>query len=452
MTDVKGKKITVIGAARSGVAAARMLSARGARVFLTDAGEPAPGLPEELKGADVEFEFGGHTSRAMEADIVVVSPGVPSDAPPVHSALQRGIPVNSEVEAASWFCRAPIVAITGTNGKTTTTSLTGHVFAESGRPTIMGGNIGDAFSGVVDDATEEHVVVLEVSSFQLDHIRSFRPRVSVILNITPDHLDRYEGSFDRYARSKLRIFENQRDGDVFIYNHDDEILRKYVLEADRHPGLKVFGLSLKGPIAEGGYVQDGMLTLSMNNNVGAIMETGRLALRGQHNTYNSLAAAMAARVMDVPDEVLRRSLASFAGVPHRLEFVREVGGIRYVNDSKATNVNAVWYALESFDEPIVLIAGGRDKGNDYKPLCDLIAQKVRAVVAIGESADRVLEAFRNDVNNMVSAESMEEAVNLAQRSARTGDVVLLSPACASFDWYANYEERGNHFKEAVHNL
>jgi UDP-N-acetylmuramoylalanine--D-glutamate ligase len=452
MTDVSGKRITVIGAARSGIAAARLLSSRGARVFLTDAGEPSAEVRQELESAGVSFEFGGHTPRALAADIVVVSPGVPSNSPPVLGAVERGIPVNSEVEAASWFCKAPIVAITGTNGKTTTTSLTGHVFAQSGRPTIVGGNIGDAFSGQVDDATEEHVVVLEVSSFQLDHIRSFRPRISMILNITPDHLDRYEGSFDKYARSKLRIFENQRDGDVFIYNHDDEVLREYVLAADRNPGLKVLGLSLKGPLKEGGYLQDGMLTLNINDKGGTIMEAGKLALRGQHNTYNSLAAAVAARVMDVPDEVLRQSLASFAGVPHRLEFVREAEGVRYVNDSKATNVNAVWYALESFDEPIVLIAGGRDKGNDYRPLSDLVARKVRAVVAIGESADRVLEAFRNDVNNMDRATSMEEAVECARRLARSGDVVLLSPACASFDWYANYEERGNHFKEAVQNL
>jgi UDP-N-acetylmuramoylalanine--D-glutamate ligase len=449
MRDVEGKRVTVIGAARSGVAVARLLVEHGASVFVSDSGEAGDDVRKTLDEAVVEYEFGAHSARALEADMIAISPGVPSEVEPVQHALEQGIPVCSEVEIASWFCPAPIVAITGTNGKTTTTALAGYVFESSGRPTLVAGNIGQAFSEQVRTATADHVVVLEVSSFQLDHVEHFRPRVSVILNITPDHLDRYGGSFDRYARSKLRIFENQAEGDVFIYNYDDEVLRKYIDESEIHSGVKVLPFSLTDVPEARGIVRNGVLTLRINTQEEEIMDARELALRGRHNTYNSLAAAMAARVMDVGDEVLRKSLSAFSGVAHRLEFVREVDGVRYVNDSKATNVNAVWYALESFDEPIVLIVGGRDKGNDYSSIRDLAARKVRAIVAIGESTEKVTETFRDDVAKIEQAGSMTEAVLVARRLARSGDAVLLSPACASFDWFANFEERGTRFKEAV---
>ncbi len=453
--DPKGlrkKRATVVGGARSGLAVARLLRRAGARVFLTEQKPAAAGLEATLDALGVRYEFGGHTVRALEADLLVVSPGVPSTIPLVQHALRIGLPVYSEIEVASWFCRAPIVAVTGTNGKTTTTSLIGYIFRKAGRQTIVAGNIGYPFSDYVLDAMPEDVVVLEVSSFQLDHVATFRPRVSVLLNITPDHLDRYNYSFNEYAQSKFRIFANQRDVDVLVYNHDDELIRMAAERAHRKRGLRVLGFSQRTELPVGAFVRDGYLILRIEQQEEVLMHANELALRGRHNLYNSLAAAVAARVMEVRNDVVRESLASFEGVPHRLEFVRELDGVRYVNDSKATNVNAVWYALESFSCPIVLIAGGRDKGNDYAVLKPLVAEKVRALVAIGESADKLLRELGSLVPHAVKAQSMEEAIQYARVFAEPGDVVLLSPACASFDMFENYEERGDTFRRLVLSL
>ncbi|WP_054686044.1 UDP-N-acetylmuramoyl-L-alanine--D-glutamate ligase, partial [Rhodothermus marinus] len=386
------------------------------------------------------------------ADLMVISPGVPSTAPLVQQARRIGLPVYSEIEVASWFCRAPIVAVTGTNGKTTTTSLIGYIFRRAGRRTIVAGNIGYPFSDYVLDTTPDDVVVLEVSSFQLDHVATFRPRVSVLLNITPDHLDRYNYNFNEYAQSKFRIFANQRGEDVLVYNHDDELIRMAAERAHRKRGLRVLGFSQRTELPTGAFVRDGYLILRIEQQEEVLMHANELALRGRHNLYNSLAAAVAARVMEVRNDVVRESLASFEGVPHRLEFVRELDGVRYVNDSKATNVNAVWYALESFSCPIVLIAGGRDKGNDYSVLKPLVKEKVRALVAIGESADKLLRELGPLVPHAVKAQSMEEAIQYARVFAEPGDVVLLSPACASFDMFENYEDRGDTFRRLVMSL
>ena len=463
---VQGKKATVIGGARSGLAVARLLAEAGADVFLTEQGAATQGLKEALERADVRYEFGGHTARALDADFFAISPGVPSTVPLVQQAVRNGTAVYSEIEVASWFCRAPIVAITGTNGKTTTTSLIGHIlrtaFRTSGRETkrevIVAGNIGYPFADYVRGLTSESVAVLEVSSFQLDHIDTFRSCVSVLLNITPDHLDRYGHDFNRYAQSKFRVFENQREGDVLIYNYDDgpgheSVLRPYVELIQARLALTALPFSLTTELEKGAFLRDGALVLRINQQEDILMPREQLAqtLRGRHNLYNSLAAAMAARVMEVRSEVVRESLASFEGVPHRLEFVREIGGVRYVNDSKATNVNAVWYALESFGEPIVLIAGGRDKGNDYGSLKALVRQKVRGLVAIGESAEKV-ERELGAAAHAVHARSMEEAIRQAADLAEPGDVVLLSPACASFDMFENYEDRGDTFKRLVMSL
>ena len=450
--DVRQQRVTVVGGARSGLAVARLLARAGARVFLTERGAPTQGLEAALDAQGVAHEFGGHTPRALAADFFVLSPGVPSTVNLVQQALRSGLPVYSEIEVASWFCRAPIVAITGTNGKTTTTSLLGHVFRTAGHRVILAGNIGYPFSDYVLETAEDDLVVLEVSSFQLDHIATFRPRVSVLLNITPDHLDRYNHSLNAYAQSKFRIFENQAGDDVLVYNHDDALVRDYVTWTRRRRPLHALGVSLEGEMEAGAFVREGMLVLRTHEREEPLMHADKLALRGRHNLYNSLAAAVASRVMEIRCDVIRESLATFEGVPHRLEFIREVDGVRYVNDSKATNVNAVWYALESFAEPVVLIAGGRDKGNDYSMLKPLVRKNVRGVVALGESAGKVLDELGPLVTHQMEASSMEEAIRLARLLADPGDVVLLSPACASFDLFENYEHRGDTFRRLVMNL
>ncbi len=464
--NVEGKKVTVVGAARSGLAVAKLLAVRGAEVFLTEEGRAAPGVRDDLDAAGVAYEFGGHTVRALDADFLAVSPGVPTRSSLVQNAMKGGLSVYSEIEVASWFCDAPIIAITGSNGKTTTTSLVAHIVSTANRPLVVAGNIGTAFADRVADCDDDTTVVLEVSSFQLDHIDTFRPRVSVLLNITPDHLNRYDDDFGKYAAAKLRIFENQKPGDVLVYNHDDDLVRERV-ERDVPAGVVRYPFSLDHELDQGAFVRDGSILLRLTSPTAptsasgghkptpmeeVLMPASDLSLRGRHNLYNSLAAAVSARAMEISSDVVRESLASFEGVPHRLEFVREIGGVRYINDSKATNVNAVWYALESFDEQVVLIAGGRDKGNDYASLQPLVKAKCRGVVGLGESGDKVVLELGDYAKAAARAQSMEEAIQFARLMAEEGDVILLSPACASFDMYKNYEQRGDEFKRLVHSL
>ena len=456
-SDVRTKQATVVGGARSGRAVAQLLVEAGAEVFLTEQGPPPNGLEDALDDAGVAHEFGGHTARALDADFLVLSPGVPTRSNVVQQALRSGIAVYSEIEAASWFCEAPIVAITGTNGKTTTTSLTGHVVRRAladtpEREVIVAGNIGYPFSDYVLDAGPRDVVVLEVSSFQLDHVDTFRPRVSVLLNITPDHLDRYDHDFHAYAQAKFNIFRRQGEGDVVVYNRDDDLVRDYVTDTAPEQGVRALGFTRAEEPGPGAFLRDDRIVLRIDDEDEPLMQRDELALRGRHNLYNSLAAAVSARVMEVESDVIRESLAGFEGVPHRLEEVRTVDGVLYVNDSKATNVNAVWYALESFDRPVVLIAGGRDKGNDYTDLKPLVREGVRAVVAIGESADTVYEELGAEADQRTRARSMEEALDRARGLAHRGDAVLLSPACSSFDMYENYEERGDLFRRLVKTL
>lgn len=407
-------------------------------------------LPEELESLGVPAEFGGHTARAAEADVLVLSPGVPSTVPVVREAMARGMKVVSELEVASWFCPGPIVAITGTNGKTTTTTLAGRIFQDARVRSVVAGNIGTAFSQVVTEMAEGDVAILEVSSFQLDHIETFRPRVSVLLNITPDHLDRYEHRMELYVASKQRVFENQGGGDTLIYNADDPATRAAV-EGKVPGGVRCLAFRRSGQVNAGAFVQDGALTLALEASVGAILPVSEISIRGAHNLENAMAATLAGRALGVSSASIRATLRNFKGVEHRLEFTRELDGVSYVNDSKATNVDAVWYALQSFGSPIVLLLGGRDKGNDYTRLLDLVKKHVRAIVAIGESAEKVRGAFAGVVP-LETAGSMDEAVRAARRMAQRGDVVLLSPACASFDWFQNYEHRGRVFKDIVMGL
>ncbi len=455
--EVRRTRATVVGGARSGRAAARLLAKVGGEVFLTEQDAPSDGAAAALDEAGVEYEFGGHTAEALDADVLVLSPGVPTQSNIVQQALRAGLDVYSEIEAASWFCDAPIVAITGTNGKTTTTSLTGHVFRTAfadtpGREAIVAGNIGYPFSDYVLETEPTDVVVLEVSSFQLDHVETFRPRVSVLLNITPDHLGRYDHDFEAYAQAKHNIFRNQGEGDVVVYNRDDDDVRNAVEEAAAEQGVRPMAITREGVPAAGAGFRDGRIVLRTDDEDDSLMPQDELALRGRHNMYNSLAAAVSARVMEVENDVIRESLSGFEGVPHRLEEVRTVDDVLYVNDSKATNVNAVWYALESFDRPIVLIAGGRDKGNDYTDLKPLVRDQVRAVVALGESAENVERELGGEAPDHSRAETMEDALTQAQRAAQPGDVVLLSPACSSFDMYENYEERGDTFRRLAETL
>ncbi|MEM6326294.1 MAG: UDP-N-acetylmuramoyl-L-alanine--D-glutamate ligase [Bacteroidota bacterium] len=476
--SVQGVRATVVGGARSGVAAARLLARHGAEVFLTDHAADPGRLGAELDAAGVASEFGGHTARALEADLFVVSPGVPSTVPLVTEADAAGIPVVSEIEAASWFCPGPIVAVTGSNGKTTTTTLIAHVFETAGLKHVVAGNIGTAFSDQVDAVDADTHVVLEVSSFQLDHISTFRPHIGVLLNITPDHLDRYGGDFERYAAAKYRLFENQTEADWLVYNHDDAHVRAHVQRAAEAGGLTPVPFSIEQPLRLGAFAHevDGteQITLSLPHRDPTtegpltptdpvfrdddFMPASDLALRGRHNLYNSLAAAIVARAVEIRSDVVRQSLTSFEGVPHRLERVRAVNGVEYVNDSKATNVNAVWYALESFaphddgSPSVVLIAGGRDKGNDYGPLRRLVESTVKGIVAIGEGAEKVLEELGGLVGHSAHAGSMQEAVQYASLMAEAGDTVLLSPACASFDMFDHYEHRGEVFKDLVRAL
>lgn len=447
--QVAGRRFSILGGARSGLAAAGLLRAAGAEVFLSEKGTAAAlgSLPDELERMGVPAEFGGHTARAAEADVLVLSPGVPSTVPLVKAAVARGTEVVSELEVASWFCPGPIVAITGTNGKTTTTVLTGRIFEDAKVRSVVAGNIGMAFSQVVTGMRDGDVAILEVSSFQLDHITTFRPRVSVLLNITPDHLDRYENTFELYVASKQKVFEHQGMGDTLIYNADDPATREAV-EAKAPPGVRRLAFSRAGRVEAGAFTQGGALTVALEGAVAAVLPVSDISIRGAHNLENAMAATLAGRVMGVSTASLRATLKNFKGVEHRLEFVRELDGVSYVNDSKATNVDAVWYALQSFTAPIVVLLGGRDKGNNYGRLMELVKKHVRAIVAIGESADRVRAAFAGVVP-MATAGSMEEAVTSARAMAQRGDVVLLSPACASFDWFQNYEHRGRVFKEIV---
>jgi len=447
--EVRGKKISIIGMARSGVAVALLLHEKGARLFVSDNGKKENLRAEVARLAEKEipFEVGNHSERVYDCSLLVISPGVPSSAPVVVEAQRRNIKVVSELELASLFCEAPIVAITGSNGKTTTTTLLGRILGDAKKKHVVAGNIGTAFSSVVLELAPTDIAVLEVSSFQLDFIETFRPKISVILNITEDHMDRYDHSMEKYAASKARVFENQQADEVLIYDADDEWCRREAARAT----CRTIGFSLRGRQEEGAFVERGILVTVINGKRTEIVPSDEISIKGMHNLYNSMAAAVVGQLLGVGPASIRSTLKNFKGVEHRLEFVREVNGVRYYNDSKATNVDSVWYALQAFNEPIVLLLGGRDKGNDYGRLFDLVKNRVKTVVAIGESADKVEKAFR-EATSVIRAGSMDEAVRKAKQSAASGDVVLLSPACASFDWFKNYEQRGQVFKTLVNGI
>ncbi len=451
--DIRNRHIVVIGAARSGVAVAELLQRNGAEVFVTDAGSVPEVFRNRLAKSGIPFEDGGHSERAETADFAVVSPGVPDEAPLVQHYLNAGKKVCSEIEAASWFAPNHVIAVTGSNGKTTTTSWMHHMWEAASRKSVLGGNIGTAWSEFADKTEKETDVILEVSSFQLDHIHTFRPAVSVILNITPDHLNRYQNRFENYTASKMSIMKNQKPEDVFIYNYDDPVLKEQIAGIGirpEHPAM--FSYSVNEAVERGAYIKNDEIVLKFNGKEEPLMPVSQVGLKGKHNLGNGLAAAISARVSEISNEAIRESLETFEGVEHRLELVRILNGVRWINDSKATNVNAVWFALQSVKVPTVLILGGRDKGNNYLELKDQLAEKVHTVIAIGEAQDKICDQLGDVVPYLIKADSMEDAVVTSFKKARKGEVVLLSPACASFDMFDSYEHRGEVYKNLVAKL
>lgn len=453
-TEIKYSKATIIGAARSGVAAAKLLKRKGMNVFLSDATKEEKiggAFLEEIRKNEIAHELGSHSSRVYDADVMVVSPGVPQTSEVIQTALKKGIDVVSEIEAASWFCKGKVIAITGTNGKTTTTTLIGEMFKDAGYKTFVCGNIGIAFSDVVDQTDEKSIIVLETSSFQLDNIKTFRPFISILLNITPDHLDRYE-SFDKYIESKMRIAENQDKTDYFVFNYDDELVKN---STRMNPNVQQSAFSLnpsvKDSVTTGAYLNNLDLVYFYYMGEENIIDTQNLIIKGQHNVYNAMASVISAKIFGIEKDYIKKTLENFKGVEHRLEFVRTLEGVKYYNDSKATNVNSVWYALKGFSEPLVLILGGKDKGNDYSQIEKEVKQHVKHIIAIGESRQKVYDYF-NKILPVTIADTMEDAVSKAANNAAPGEVVLLSPACASFDMFDNYEHRGAEFKRIVNSL
>ena len=442
------KKMVVLGAAESGVGAAVLALKKGFEVFVSDAGKIKPRYVEMLDRYGVAWEDGGHTeAKVMAADEVVKSPGIPEDAPMVVKAREAGIPIISEIEFAGRYTDAKMICITGSNGKTTTTSLIYHILRKAGYNVGLAGNIGQSLALQVAEKDYDWYVI-ELSSFQLDNMYKFRAHIGVLLNITPDHLDRYGFCMQNYVDAKMRILQNQDAGDAFVYWADDPVvageLGKYDIRARRCP----FSILRKDGMA--GYVAGGEYVLDMDGTFR--MPEEALSLSGKHNLYNSLAAGIAARLAGVSDEVIREGLGDFKGVEHRLEKVADVRGVAFVNDSKATNVDACWYALDSMKTPVVLILGGKDKGNDYGAIADLVRQKCAGLVYLGADNRKLHDFFDGFGIPVADTHSMKDCVEACVRMARPGDTVLLSPCCASFDLFKNMEDRGEQFKSLVRAL
>ena len=443
------KRIVVLGAAESGVGAAALAKVKGFDVFVSDMGQIKENYKELLRQYDVPWEEGHHTEALiLNADEVVKSPGIPEDAPMVRKVREAGIPVISEIEFAGRYTDAKMVCITGSNGKTTTTSLIYHIFLAAGYNVGLAGNIGRSLALQIAEGKTFDYYIIELSSFQLDNMYDFRANIAVLLNITPDHLDRYEGSMQKYTDAKMRIVQNQTEDDAFIYWNDDPIisreLKKYGIKAKKCPFSIVSKTGMIGYIADGQYVLEYPTPFNM--------EQESLSLHGKHNMYNSLAAGIAAHLSGIGDETLRQSLGDFEGVEHRLQKVARVGGVQYINDSKATNVDACWYALESMTSPTILIIGGKDKGNDYTAIKELVQKKCAGLVYLGADNTKLHDFFDGMGIPVADTHNMKDCVEACSRMAKPGYTVLLSPCCASFDLFKNMEDRGEQFCEQVRNL
>ena len=445
----KGKKIVVLGAGESGVGAAILAKKKGCEVFVSDAGKIAEKYKEVLLHNKIDWEEGKHSlEKVFSADEVVKSPGIPDSVKLIVELREKGIPVISEIEFAARYTRAKLICITGSNGKTTTTLMTHFILKNAGLNVAVCGNVGESFAKLVAEGNYDYYVI-ELSSFQLDGMYDFKADVAILLNITPDHLDRYDYDMQKYVDSKFRIIQNQTEEDVFIYNADDELILKELEK--RNIKAQMYPFSLEKKLQEGAYVENEEIKININNQQ-TNMSIHELAQQGKHNAYNSMASGIAGRVLEIRKEIIRDSLSDFQNVEHRLEFVANVHGIEFINDSKATNVNSTWYALESMQKPTIWIAGGVDKGNDYEFLSGLVKQKVVGMVCLGTDNTKLHKAFDGIVENIWDASNAQEAVGLAYRLAKKGYAVLLSPACASFDLFENYEDRGNQFKRAVRSL
>ena len=438
-------KIVVLGGGESGVGAAYLAKKKGLNVFLSDKGAIKSEYKNQLIEAGIEFEEGQHDeARILQADWVIKSPGIPKKADIIFKINQKGIRLSSEIEFAAEFTQAKIIAITGSNGKTTTTSLIYHILKNDNRNVGLAGNIGPSFAKQVADDDFEFYV-LEVSSFQLDDIQNFRPYISLLLNLSQDHLDQYNYNYEEYAMAKFRIAENQENDNFFIYNKDDEmsmnLLEQLAIRAKKIP------FSLKEKLGEGGYLNNDKITVQVEDEFS--MKIAELSLVGNHNIANSLAASIASKILKISNESIRNSLMTFQAVEHRLEQVAQIQGVTFINDSKATNVNAAYFALESMNQPTVWIVGGVDKGNDYTEIENLVKRKVKAIVCLGLDNQKIIDFFKDKKDSIYSTSSMEEAVRVSKSLAEEGNTVLLSPCCASFDLFDNYEDRGNQFKNQV---
>lgn len=444
------KRLVILGGGESGVGAALLAKQKGYEVFVSDGGSLKNNYRSDLEQAGIEFEEGMNTEeKILSADEVMKSPGIPEKNEIVKKIRKKGIPVISEIELAYRFKgNSRIIAITGSNGKTTTTALTYHICIKAGLDAAFVGNIGYSFARQVAEDPKP-LYVAEISSFQLDDIHEFRPDIAILTNITEDHLDRYDYKFENYIRSKFRIAMNQQESDQFIYCADDEITMKYINQFDIHSNQ--LPISMKTEVNKGAFIKDGDMYVRTGEEFTS-MSVYDFALKGKHNQYNTMAACVAGATMDIRKEKIREAVQDFQALEHRMEPVATIRGVEFINDSKATNVNSTWYALESINKPIILILGGVDKGNDYSFIKDLVKEKVRAIICLGTDNSKIHEAFGDIVNPIVNTGSALESVHAAFHFAVKGDVVLLSPACASFDLFKNYEDRGNQFKQAVKDL
>lgn len=448
-TNSTSKFLVILGGGESGVGTAILGKKEGFCTFVSDKGKIADKYKQLLEEHKIEWEELQHSEEKLfEADLVMKSPGIPEDAPLVNLLRGKNIPVISEIEFASKFTDATIIGITGSNGKTTTTKFTHHILKDGALNVGMAGNVGKSFAKQVAETSADHYV-LELSSFQLDGIEDFRPHIAVLTNITPDHLDRYRHNFNEYIASKFRIVKNQTAEDYFIYDADDPVIEKWLnnnpIKSQKLP------FSLREELETGAFIKNEQIIIRTHNTE-LIMPTSNLTLEGKHNAKNAMAAATVAQLLRIRKETIRQSMGSFQGVEHRLEKVLKINNVQYINDSKATNVNATYYALESMESETVWIVGGVDKGNEYAELLPLVNEKVKAIICLGINNEPILKAFGNCIDVIVETQSMDEAVKQAYRLSEKGDTVLLSPACASFDLFQNYEDRGRQFKEAVRQL
>jgi UDP-N-acetylmuramoylalanine--D-glutamate ligase len=443
-------KIVILGAGESGVGAALLAKQKGYNVFVSDASAIKPIYQSELEANQIPYESGTHdVERILAADEVMKSPGIPEKSELVKQIRAKGIPVISEIEFGFRYKGdSKIVAITGSNGKTTTTSLLYHICKVAEEDVAIVGNIGFSFARQIA-VDPKKLYVIEVSSFQLDDIKTFRPNIAILLNITEDHLDRYNYQFEYYVKSKFRIIENQTEKDCFIYCIDDEVITKHLELLTTNTNLLPF--SMKQELKKGGYIKNEQMMLKIQEER-VTMSIYDFALKGKHNAYNTMAASIAASTLGIRKEKIREAVSNFHSLEHRMEFVATVKGVDFINDSKATNVNSTWYALESMQKPTILILGGVDKGNDYALVADLVKDKVKAIVCMGTDNAKLIEYFKDKVAQIIEVDSAKKAVNASFKLAEKGDVVLLSPACASFDLFKNYEDRGHQFKESVKEL